>query len=328
MMQGFGYDGLTADGMTVGISYDLPTSAADITIQASVKDAADVSIAATFDYFWVRFPLDGGPGDEPEPVFYLGEAEIAVENAGLWERLEPMLASQMGDLNAIPQMAQGMLGEMLSEGGARTPTPEEQAFVQNLSSELTRFLVEKNRIVVSVAPEQSVLLEPDAISSPGEAIAILKPNVSAVPVAYRRIVSPDELSAALGGGGGLDDAAKLRIGEALITGVGAPRSVTDGEALLAPLADAWNGEAAFLLAEAAAGSGDQAKAYNMALRALAAGETRAIAVADSAEAELAPADILAAQRATADAWPGGSDAEAALNAMVAEGDLAGIRRSL
>ena len=324
MMQSFGYDGLQADTMAIDISYNLPSSSADVSVQASIVDAADLSIAATFDYLWVRVPLDGY-GD-PEPVAYLGEAEIAIENGGLWERLEPMVAAQMGDLNAVPQMAQMMVGQAFTEGGSRQPTADEQAFVDNLSSELARFLAEKNRIVVTVAPERSVKLGPDAFDGPGDIIALLKPEISGVPLAYRRMVSPDELSAALGGGGGLDDDARLRVGKALVTGIGAPRSLNDGAALLGPLADGWNAEAAMLVAQARAAGGDSVGGYAMALRGLAGGAQGSITLADELERELGIDEVLATQEATIDAWPGAGEATGQLEAMIGSGDVSGLRR--
>lgn len=322
MMTSFGYDGLDADAAAMEITYDLPSSSAEISLQASVVDAANVSIAATMDYFWFRIPLDGY-GD-PEPVIYLGEAEVTVENNGLWERLEPMVAAQMGDVNAIPGMVQMMGGQALA-GPDGSTSPEAQAFIENLSGELGRFLQEKNRVVVTVAPERSILLGPDAFEDPAEAIALLKPEVSGVPVGFRKMIAPDLLSAALGGGS-MDEADALKVGEALITGVGAPRSLNDGVRLLMPLADSWNGEAALIVAEANEHQGDMAGAYDMALRAMAGGEAAAISIADNAEADLGAEAILAAQDAAGNEWPGSAAAEDAVGTMIAEGDIAGMRR--
>ena len=222
MLQMVGYGaGLKADTMTIEISYDLPTSAADITVQAAIEEAADISINANFDYFWVRFPTEDG--DEPIPVAILGDAEIALENTGLWERIEPMVAAQMGDVNAIPGMAQLMLGQMLA-GPTGTPTPEAQAFVENLSAELGRFLTEKNRLVVTVEPDGGLWLDEETFEGPAQAIAILKPKVSGTPAAYRNLVSPADLSAALQGGDDLNTDARLRVGEALDTQRAAQRN--------------------------------------------------------------------------------------------------------
>ncbi|MFK7941574.1 MAG: hypothetical protein AB8B85_01470 [Paracoccaceae bacterium] len=324
MLAAFGYgEGLVADTMTIEIAYDLPSSGANVTVQAAVRDAADISIAANFDYLWFRVPTDDR-GD-PKPVAILGDAEIAVENAGLWERVEPMVAAQMGDVNAIPAMAQLTLGQVLM-GPDGTTTPEATAFVANLSEELTRFLTEKNRLVVSVQPENGLWLDEDTFEGPAQAIAVLKPEVSGIPAAYRNLVSPAELSTALQGGSGMDTNVRLRVGEALLTGLGAPRSVADGVALLSPLANDWNGDAALLVAGALVETGDTATGYPMTLRALAGGGSGAIGLADAMESAMTVEAILAAQESASRAWPGNVAAAGEMDAMIAAGDIPGLRR--
>lgn len=315
-------DGLHADTMTIEIAYDLPTSGADVTIQAAVVDAADVSLTASFDYIWVRFPTDGG--DEPEPIAYLGDAEIAVENAGLWERVEPMVAAQLGNLSSIPPMTELMLGQMLAGPDGQT-SPEAQAFAENLSAELERFLSDRNRLVVSVAPENGLLLDEYAFRGPAQAIAVLKPKVSGTPAAYRSLIDPADLAAALSGGADMDTETRLDVGEALLTGLGAPRSVQDGLALLAPLAAEWNGDAAQLMASALSDT-DPAEGYAMALRAQATGSAGAIGLADGMEAGLDVEAVLATQENTVRAWPGNVEAARSMDAMITAGDIAGLRR--
>lgn len=323
-MQGFGYDGLTADTVSIEIAYDLPSSGADVAIQASLVDAGDLTVSAEFDYLWVRVDPEGG--DDPTPAALLGEAEISFENNGLWERLEPMAKAQVGDLNAVPQMAQLMLSQMLTEGGTRTPTDQENALVQNVAKELGRFLEEKNRLVITVAPEEGVWLEPDAFDSPFAAIAALDPVVSGTPVAYRALVGPEALGSALAGGTALGEADRIAIGRALLTGIGAPRSVSDGQALLQPLADEWNGEAAELIAEALETAGDSQGAYAMALRAMASGSSKAIGIADGLEPEMTLAEVLSAQTAAASAWPGAGTAQTEGEVIVQAGDVPAMRK--
>ncbi len=66
-----------------------------------------------------------------------------------------MMTMQMGDLNAVPQMVQMGVGELLTDGGTRTPTPDETAFVQNLAAEIDRFLADRDRIVITAAPRMA-----------------------------------------------------------------------------------------------------------------------------------------------------------------------------
>lgn len=324
MMSSFGYNGLTADAMSINISYNLPSSSATMNVLLSVQDAADISIDADFSYFWFRLPLEGG--DDPIPVIQLAQAEVGIENRGLWERLEPMVAAQMGDVNAIPQMAQMMVGQAFSEGGQRQPTADEHAFVENLSAELARFLTEKNRLVVTAAPEGGVWLDETIFDSPQTMVAALKPQLSSTTSAVKAIIPPADMIAALASGANPDDATRLKIGKALLTGVGAPRATDKGVAMLMPLADAWNGDAAAMVAKASAANGADGPAYEMALRALASGASAAMGTADALESRMNLSDVLAAQQAVLDGWPGAADAEAAVKAAIEGGDVGAMRK--
>ena len=337
-LAGLGYDGLTADAMAMELAYDLPSSAADLVLQASVVDAAEIALTAHFDYLFLRVPT-GEAGDdagtdadadaaaEPIPVARLGSAELVIENDGLWQALEPMMTVQMGDLTALPQLVQMGVGELFTEGGTRTPTPEEKAFVENLADEIGRFIADQDRLVLTAAPEEgSVLLTNEMMASPGALIAALDPVVSATPRAYRDMVAPDELAQALAGGDALDAETRLRIGRALVTGVGAPRAAEAGRALLAPLAEAWDAPAALLTARAAEAAGDGQAAYAMALRAMAGGEAGAIALADQLEPELPLTAVLDAQAGAEAGWPGAAEAGATADQLIAEGDVGAMRR--
>lgn len=327
----FGYQGMALESAAVDVDYHIPSSSAEIVVGMSLADAADIGLSASFDYVWLRLPMTDGTDPEAtaveaEPIVWLGSAEMVVENRGLWQAFEPMLSEQLGgDLSAIPDVVRLTLGEMLSEGGARALSPAESALVNNVASQVARFIEHRDRIVVTAAPEDgSVRLTKELMSSPRELVEALDPVVSATPAAYRRMIAPAELAAALAGGEGLDRETRLRVGEALVTGIGAPRSVQAGRALLAPLADAWDPDAALLSARAARGSGDLPLAYAMALRAMAGGETDAILLADEIEAEMPLPSVLSAQLESAGAWPGAD--RAADDALLREGDVAGIRR--
>ncbi|MEM9138634.1 MAG: hypothetical protein AAGB15_02295 [Pseudomonadota bacterium] len=323
-MASVGYDGLTVDSLSADIAYDLPSSGAEVAIQAAVADAADVQVHASFDYFWVRVPIDGY-GD-PTPALHLTEAEVAIDNKGLWERVEPMVGAQMGDLNAIPPMLQMMVGQAMSDGGQRTPTPAETAFVDNLSAEVGRFLKEKNRLVVTAAPEGGVWFDEAIFDSPAAIVTALEPKLSATPIALSAIIPPAEIMAATADGANPDDAARLKIGRALVTGVGAPLSVVDGIGMLSPLVEKWNAEAAALVASASAAIGEEEDAYIAALVALAGGDVSAMSTADAMEAELPLSEVLDAQERVASEWPGRAKMIEDVQAAIASGDIGTIRK--
>lgn len=324
MMAAFGYEGLTIDNMSVELRYEFASSAAELTVHAAVKDAAVVTLTAAFDYVWIRgvIPGPGNPGGDPFPVARLAEAEIVIENRGIYEALEPMLTSQIGDLQAVPRMITGALMDLLSEGGARSPGAAETEFVNNVASEIGRFIAEKNRIVLSAAPEGGVWLNESLFESPGAAIVALNPVVSAAPLVSRSLIAPDALMAAISGSAeALDEAARLRIGGALLTGLGAPRSVAHGRALLQPLAEHWHAGAALLLAEALIEDGEPAQAYRMALRAGAGGMT----AADRLEEQLGADFVLGAQLEAVQGWPGAAARQAADQVLIEAADIGAMR---
>lgn len=319
MLSAFGYQGLTADTMTVDISYALPTASADLTVQAAIKDVGDVTLSAVFDYLWFRVPLDGS--DEPIPVAILESAELAIENGGVWEKVAPLV---LGDQAAFPPMLQAMLGQMLSEGGTRSLTAQETAFTANVFAEAERFLEDRNRIVISVAPEDGLLLSENAFNSPSEAIAVLQPKVSATPLAFQSMIDTATLTGALGGGS-VPETERLRVGTALVTGYGAPLAPREGQALLQPLADAWNGEAASALAKSYEPT-DPGRAYQMVLRAMAAGERGTTGLADRIEARMPLSDVLAAQQQALTTWPGGTAYKDGSKTILESGDVSAMRR--
>jgi len=327
MLESFGYTDITLSGASIELAYDLPSSGADVVINAAIADAGEINAALLFDYVWISgFDPDRGPADM-EPVAILSSAEISFENHGVWERVEPAIAAQFGgDLGAVPQMLTGMMSEMLAP--PNQPLGEaEKAFVGNVAGEVDRFLKQKDRIVLSAAPEGGVRLSEDLFESPQEMIAALKPRLSSAPLASDAMIAPDALAAGLAGGEALDDANRLRIGEALITGLGAPQAVAEGVALLVPLAEAWHPRAALLTGEAMAARGDTAEAYAMALRAMAGGAAGAIALADGLEVRLDFATVLDVQDKAALAWPGREDWKAAVDAARQEGDISALRKA-
>lgn len=325
MMAQFGYEQIVVDQASIDVSYTLPSSAAEVVIQAAIKDALDINLSGEFSYLWFTIPMDGR-GD-PTPAIQLAAAEIAIENKGLWEKLEPMVGAQMGDVNQIPQMIQMGLSQMLAEGGSRELSDVEKAFVENLTSEVGRFLKEKNRLVVTAAPDGGVWLNENAFDSPQNLISALRPKLSAIPAAYRRIVAPADMTAALAPDATPDEATRMRVGEALITGVGAPRSVGDGAKLLTPLAEAGNGKAAALLAKAYADTGQDAMGYEMALVALAAGEMSVLGTADELEARMAMGDVLKTQEKVFGDWKDPNGFGASVEKAGNEGDVGALRKA-
>ncbi|MCY3876518.1 MAG: hypothetical protein OXF88_19790 [Rhodobacteraceae bacterium] len=323
LLASFGYEDVNVDSASIEFTYTLPDSAAEFVIQAAVRDAIIVSLGAKFDYFWFKLPKDGN--SDLYPAAQLGYAEIAIENRGLWGRLEPTLVARIGSVIAIPQMVERFIRQTLTNNGSRTPTEAEQAFVKNLSAGLSGFLKEKKLLVVTAAPEGGTWLDDTVFDSPQNLIAMLRPKVSNVPLAFHSIIPPADMNAALADGANPDDAIRMKIGKALLTGLGAPRSIDDGASLLLPLAESWSGEAAAMLAKAYESVGRDEEAYEMALIALASGDLSALAVADELEQRIPLVKILNMQDDVNNRWPGTTDFRAEFDAAVAVGDVGSIR---
>lgn len=329
----FGYDQVTVDRASIDLDYHVPDSSAEMAVSASVAGVAAIDFWAEFDRVWFNVPIPV-LGDFEDvaagflPLARLGAAELVIANRGLLEALKPVLQKMLGgDLSRAPRMLRSMLGAMLSRGGRHDLTAQEKAFIDDLAAQVARFLKQGDRIVVTADPEGGgVWLNQWVMRSPSALIAALDPVVSAAPAAYRRVIPPDVLAAALAGGDTLNAKTRLRVGEALITGVGAPRVVAKGRALLAPLADNWNAEAALLVARAAYEMGEPASAYAMTLVAMAGGLSEAIGLANKLEAELPLTTVLTAQAQAARSWPRADDAAAKTTALVAAGDIPGMVR--
>ncbi|MEM6678376.1 MAG: hypothetical protein AAF675_10955 [Pseudomonadota bacterium] len=319
-----GFDPIVAETVAIDAAYDVASSALSLDITASLADAATITAAADFDYFYFQnvsidqeAVADGGEEaiEDAEPLAILSSAEISLVNRGLFESVEPMLNAQLGDLSAVPAIAQAGLMGALSQGSA--PTPETVAFVEQVTAELARFVEQKDSIVVTLAPEVPVLLEEELFDDPVAAITALSPRVGALPAARDAVVPLSTVEIGLATPEALSPAERLALGRALLTGEGAPRSREAAIALLEGLSSAGDSDAALLLAEAYAAGRVYDRAYASALQAMAGGKAAAVPMADAMEAKLDLAAIIAAQEAV-----GGIAEDAAL---IEAGDLGGMR---
>jgi hypothetical protein len=277
-----GYRDIVADAAVIEIAYDLPTSSAKLTMQAGIADAANVTLTADFAYLWVKGLIE----DEPQPVAWLRSAELSIENAGLWERVEPMVAGAVGDPKQLPGMLRGGIeGELVPQDGR--PSAEVRAFLDSLEDSVADFVAAGGRLTVTAAPDGGVWLDEEAFSGPDALVAALQPVVSTVAHRALGVVDPALVAKAVAAAPDLSEADRLAAGLALMSGIGAPRDRVAGLAVLTPLAEAGNAEAAMALAEGLAQAGDAPSAYSWALRAMAGGTPGAVALADRLEENIA-----------------------------------------
>ncbi|MDP6259197.1 MAG: hypothetical protein QGH63_08930, partial [Rhodospirillales bacterium] len=170
------------------------------------------------------------------------------------------------------------------------------AFVQSAAAQVQRFVAKPGTFVIETALEQPVRLNERTFDDPNRLFTVLKPVVASRPASRQQIVPTSMLKAALTAPNTLSDRDKLRVGQALVSGVGAPRALTEGQALLKLLADAGNGEAALALSTSLR-SVDPEAAYRLALNAGANSMAGASGIMDRLEQDLTTWKILTLQAA-------------------------------
>lgn len=286
-----GVQRLALDRVTLNIDYTLASGAAQVDLFATSTGQATVTAAIDLAYLAAA---EGRSGD-PLPVIRFRSAEATVEDAGLLPRMRPLLSMQLGDLGQVGRMLRPELERELGRGGSLTAA--ETAFVQSVEAQVGRFLTEGGQITLTAASTQpgGVLLDLPRMEGDSDAFfAAFNPLVTAAPSARAGLLPAALLKAAIDAPGRLSDADRRRAGLALVAGIGAPRDIARGAALLAPLAAAGDGPAALALARALAAT-DPAAAYEHALHAAAAGQPGALALLDEVEGQIGISPVLAAQ---------------------------------
>lgn len=318
-----GYEGITAETAVIEIGYELPSSAAELSMQATLADAATLNLVAEFSYFWFAGIIE----DDPYPVIHLTRAEVSLENDGAWERVEDMVGGMIGSVDALPDMATGGLTSELTRGGTREMSPAEAAFVSSLGDALRTFLTDRRRLTVTVAPEGGVWLNEEVFDDPDTMLMALQPMVSNGPHSVVTILSPALLSSALNDAAGLSAEDRLTAGRALMTGIGAPRNRAVALDLLVPLAaQDWDAEAAAILAQGLVDSGELEAAYPYALVALAGGEAEALGLTAEIEAALSAEFVVETQSVILSNHPEDPDLAGRRDEALKLADVATMRR--
>ncbi len=320
MIAAAGYDAVRAASLSVDFDYAAGPSTLDFTIAATLTDAVALEAAVEFDYFWVQTPgpfedefgdtdeFDGPP--EGEPVADLAFAEISLDDIGLLERAGPMLGAMIGGFEAVPLMIEGGI---LQELG-----PAAQPFAVEMRSAVEGFLSGEEKLVLTIAPDAPIRLTPGLTEDSQTLFATLSPSASGQTAASNALIDRSLLEAALTTGE-VSDEERLIVGAALATGLGAPKAPEAARAVLTPLVEALDPEAA-LIASESYGYDDLQAAYELALVAAAGGADGALARLDRLETRLSYAALSEAQFAVSELWPL-EDA----GALFESGDLAAMR---
>ncbi|RVV99013.1 hypothetical protein EKE94_09060 [Mesobaculum littorinae] len=222
-------------------------------------------------------------------------------------QLLPPGAEAPQDDDAAPEGPDDMADDIPEEPAAPSPeeialTPEQEAFVASAAEAWPAFVGDGRRLTVGARSTHDygtfIDVTGDSIDT-AFLFADLTPTVSTAPRVARNAVPAELLSRAIEGDADtLSEEDRRRVGMAVLTGDGAPRSVERGVALLSGLAEAGDGAAALALAQALRDTDAQA-AYRWALLAGAADAHGAAAQLDRMEAELGFDSVLELQQQAA-----------------------------
>jgi hypothetical protein len=297
-------DGISIPRLTVDFDYGVAASDAVVRVYAELTDVAALDLTAYFAYVWIDGRADV---EEPEPVVFLDNATLTVENRGGWTALQGMAPPPFVDPAQAGLVVEGAVGGALADMNRSTASADtggdpsalndaQKAFLASVVETWPAFLAAPEVLVLQTGMDSDTYLDFRAMQDdPREAFATLQPLLSLAPARRDRMLPVSLLTDAMGDGASfLSNDDRRSAGIALVTGEGAPRNLKAGLDLLAPLAEAGDGAAAMALAQALA-PGAPETAYRWALLAGKSGEAGATARLDRLENGLPFARILALQ---------------------------------
>ena len=285
----------SADRVFVDIDYRMSSSAMRVNVHMSLPDLA--AVTANLDFAYVAIHEDG---DEPVTL-ELQHAAVTLDDMGLWKKAKKSMPPEMTQPDTAALIAARGLTELfidMNQSSAPKKRPQldlaQAAFVKLAAAQVQQFVAKPGTFVIETALEQPVRLNERTFDDPVRLFTVLKPVVAGLPASRQQIVPTSMLKAALTAPASLSNRDKLRVGQALVSGIGAPRALTKGQALLKPLADAGNGKAALALSVSLR-SDDPEAAYRLALNAGANSIDGASSIMDRLEQDLTTRKILTLQ---------------------------------
>lgn len=300
-----GLKDLSLPFLSFDIDYDVASAGARIQAHAVADNLAAFDLTADFSYLWVDGREDP---DEPIPVFELSSATVSLENTGLWTNVKPMVPAIFTNPDSATPAVQAVLTEILQEMNRDAPGTQQddpgtlsgtqKAFTESFAITWTAFLKNPQRLILETGflPEDSVFLDFEAYEhDPRLAFEDLMPRLALVPARAKAALPTALVRLALGeSAADISAQDRLRVGKALVSGVGAPRNIPAGTDLLVALAREGSGAAALALSEVLE-TRQPDIAYGWGLRAGAAGQTGATARLDRLESVLPLAQVLRIQ---------------------------------
>lgn len=292
-LRGLGFPQVSAGRIEVDYTYDYASGGARLTLTADLDRLADLHLAAQMDY--VSYRMDFAR-EEPAIAADLRHAELTVRDRGGWSILRRFLPPDLREKGALGPVVEGGVTEILAEANRPDqPLSEAQtAFAARAGRIAGRFGKDGTFVIATRISGAPVRLDERSARRFRNLFGALNPVVARRAPQISQSLPVEALNAALQGQATPEDA--FAHGRALITGIGAPRSVGAGLRLLAPLAREGNAEASLLIARAVETTRPE-DAYAHALRAAAANLPGALALLDRIEHALPYAAVISAQNA-------------------------------
>ncbi len=297
-----GLETIAIDRIYFDVDYRISSSA--LRVEGHMTSPDLLALSFDVDFAYVAFKAE-----EEEPSLDLARAEIILEDLGFWAKAQQVLPPDA----ATPDAAAAFVTEALTQvfsppgpDGSPGPAmqPDQAAFVASAAAAARSFVEAPGQLVLGTGLDRPIRLSPELGSDPAVAFKALNPAIGRAPAARRQILPAALIAQALADPSSLSDRERLRAGKALAAGLGTPKAAKAAQALLFPLADAGDMEAALILAETLI-EADPKPAYRYALLAGAKGAVSAPGLLDRLETRLATPVVLEMQASSlpADATP-------------------------
>ena len=289
-----GPDAMNMTHYSATTSYHLGDSSLDYSMLVETAAAGSVSVNAQLE----GLHLEQSDSGDPQPSGEITQLEITVQDTDALRELLPILGLD----NDPVAMATGTMTGVLSKDGI---SPEEQALIDSANTELARVVNDGGSVTLRSSPGVSVSFkELQDTDGPEDLVAMMQPVFSAALVGADNLIPSALLNMAMTAPGDMSEADQLRVAQALATGEGAPRSVRTAAAMLKPLADGGNADAALHYASLLQAEGTNPDgAYEYALIAGKGGAAGVRSVLDHIESDLSIQSILDLQAAAAGELP-------------------------
>ncbi len=282
VLRGTGFGRVAMNRAELDYTYDYASGGAKVSLVADIDRLAELHVNADMDYVSYRMNFER---KEPAIAVDLSYAEVSLRDQGGWEILGGFLPGNLRKPGALGPVVEGGLTQMFTEAnrqGQDLSKPQAD-FAAQAGRIAANFGAGKTAVIATRIENGRVRIDERSAARFRKLFAALNPRVAHRSPLADRSLPVGTLNAALNGQVTPEEA--FAHGRALITGIGAPRSIGAGLNLLAPLARDGNADASLLIASAVETARPE-DAYAHALRAAAANRPGALALLDRLERAL------------------------------------------